>query len=389
MAASQPAGALRERHRQEVIAVLRRHGPASRAQIAEWTRLSRATVSGLVGELLRDGIAVERDEVNPGPAGIGRPATRLALNPAMGSAIGVDFGHTHLRVAVADLSCRVLAEREAHLDVDHAAQDALEAAAALVSEVVDASDVDPDRILGVGMGLPGPIDRETGVVGSSVILPGWEGLNPAKLLEQKLRWPVTVDNDANLGALGELMFGAGMGARNMIYIKLSSGIGAGLVLDGQLYRGAAGVAGEFGHVLVDPGGALCRCGNRGCLETVAAAGPLLALLRLTHRQDFGVDDLIAKSHEGHAGCQRVLTDAGRVLGLELADVCNVFNPERVVIGGDLSAAGEPLLSGIRDSLIRHAQPVVYDALELVGGVLGEEAEVLGALALVINNPARS
>jgi predicted NBD/HSP70 family sugar kinase len=148
------------------------------------------------------------------------------------------------------------------------------------------------------------------------------------------------------------------------------------------------VAGEFGHVLVNPDGALCRCGNRGCLETIAATGPLLELLHPTHGADFGVEDLIAEANAGDAGCRRVLADAGRALGLQLAGVCNVINPERVVIGGELSAAREPLLDGIRDSLTRHAQPLAHDAVELVAGVLGARAEVLGALAVVIADPAR-
>src|SRR4051812_9895537 len=379
----------RERHRLQVVDVLRASGAASRAEIARATGLSRATVSGIVGELQAEGVVVERDGEQPssGPAG-GRPPTRLTLNPSTGSAIGVDFGHTHLRVAIADISSRVLAEREAELDVDRVAEPALDKAVRLVHEVIDEAAVDRSRILGVGMGLPGPINRDTGTVGPSVILSAWEGLQPASLLEERLGLPVTVDNDANLGALGELSFGAGSGARHMLYVKISSGIGAGLVIDGRVYRGATGVAGEFGHVLVDPDGALCRCGNRGCLETVAAAGPLLDLLHPTHGADFGVDDLVAQANEGDAGCRRVLADAGRALGLQLAGLCNVFNPERVVIGGELSAASEPLLDGIRDSLTRHAQPLARDAVELVAGVLGARAEVLGALALVITDPVR-
>jgi predicted NBD/HSP70 family sugar kinase len=379
----------RERHRLQVVDVLRANGTASRAEIARSTGLSRATVSGLVGELQEEGVVVERDGEHPsaGPAG-GRPATRLALNPSTGSAIGVDFGHTHLHVAIADISSRVLAEREAELDVDRAAERALDKAVRLVHEVIEEAGVDRGRILGVGMGLPGPINRESGIVGPSVILSAWEGLRPAALLEERLGLPVTVDNDANLGALGELTFGAGIGARQLLYVKISSGIGAGLVIDGRIYRGATGVAGEFGHVLVNPDGALCRCGNRGCLETIAATGPLLELLHPTHGADFGVEDLIAEANAGDAGCRRVLADAGRALGLELAGVCNVINPERVVIGGELSAAREPLLDGIRDSLTRHAQPLAHDAVELVAGVLGARAEVLGALAVVIADPAR-
>src|SRR3954447_22702309 len=158
----------RERHRLQVVEVLRANGAASRAEIARITGLSRATVSGLVGELQDEGLLVEHDGTQPrtGPAG-GRPPTRLTLNPSTGSAIGVDFGHTHLRVAIADISSRVLAEREAELDVDRVAEPALDKAVRLVQDVIGEAGVDRSRILGVGMGLPGPINRDTGTVGPS------------------------------------------------------------------------------------------------------------------------------------------------------------------------------------------------------------------------------
>jgi glucokinase-like ROK family protein len=373
----------RHRHRLDLIDVLRRTGDATRAELAEAAGLSRATVSGLVSELVADGLVTERHEENGSAGATGRRATRLSLASGLGHVVGVDFGHTHLRVALADLASTVLGERDLAVDVDRSAAEALDAAARLVGELLDAEGVDRGSVVGVGMGLPGPIDRETGVVGSSVILENWSGGRAAAELEARLGLPVRVDNDANLGALGELTFGAARGARNVVYVKVSSGIGAGMVIDGQVFRGSSGAAGELGHVIVDPGGLLCRCGNRGCLETVVASGALVRLLRTTHGDGITVADVVEGARTGDVACRRVVGDAGRAIGQALATICNVFNPDRLVIGGELSVAGEPLIEGIAESLRRYALPAVLEAALLCQGVLGARAEVLGAVRLVV------
>lgn len=373
--------ALRDRNRAQVVAVLRHAGTASRAEIARLTGLSRTTVSSLVGELEAAGLITQVESDAASGTGRGRPGVRLALQPAAGAALGIDFGHTHIRVAVADLSSRVLAERHRAVDVDHAADAALETATELAEEVLTEGGVDRAQIVGVGVGLPGPLDRLTGTVGSSVILPGWAGLRPAEELERRLGLPIAVDNDANLGAFAEFTLGAGRDATDIVYLKLSSGIGAGLVLSGLLHRGATGIAGELGHVLSTTEGRVCRCGNRGCLETVAAAPALIELLRVSHGE-LTLPDLLRLAEDGDVGVRRVFGDAGRSIGRALADLVNAVNPELVVVGGDLSAVGEPLLDGIRASLERYALPAANAAVEVVPGVLGERAEVLGAVALV-------
>jgi predicted NBD/HSP70 family sugar kinase len=198
-----------------------------------------------------------------------------------------------------------------------------------------------------------------------------------------------VDNDANLGALAEAAFGAGRDAGDLIYLKVSSGIGAGLILNGRLYRGSSGLAGELGHVLVDPDGLVCRCGNRGCLETLAGSGALVELLRRSHGQDFTVATMLAAARDGDVGCRRVIADAGRAIGRAVATLLNVLNPELLVIGGDLAAAGDLLLDGIRESVGRAALPEAARTAEIVAGVLRERAQVLGALALVVSEADRA
>lgn len=376
---------LRERHRLVVLDALRQKGTASRADLARATGLSRTTISNVVQDLVDAALVDERADVVPGRRTGGRPGVLLALSSTAGAALAIDFGHTHIRVAVADLASNILAEAEVAHDVDGSAHGSLDAAAELAERVLTQAGVAWEGVLGAAMGLPGPIDRATGVVGSSVILPDWAGLTPAAEMERRVGVSVTVDNDANLAAVGEARFGAGRGASDLVFLKVSSGIGGGLLFGGRLHRGVTGSAGEFGHVLVDPEGPVCRCGNRGCLETVAGSRVLVELLRHSYGADLTVRDMVEAAARGDVGCRRVLVDAGRAVGRALADLCNTINPERVVIGGDLGGAGAPLVDGVKESLERYALPAAMQALTVVGGELGARAEVLGALSLVIGD----
>jgi predicted NBD/HSP70 family sugar kinase len=381
--------ALRELNRLRVIDALRRHGTASRSDLARHTGLSRTTVATLVSELQARGLVVEQAarETQPGSAGRGRPPILLRLDQSAGAVVGIHFDHRHLRVAVADLSSTVLVERLAELDVDHAATTALDAASELVEAVLAEAGIERAHVVGAGAALSGPIAPD-GTVGSTVILPGWAGLNVADELSARLGLHVAVDNDANLGALAEVSFGAGRGFSDVIYVMVSSGIGAGIVIEGRLHRGVTGLAGEIGHVRVRAEGAVCRCGNRGCLETVASTDAMLDLLRPTHGTGLNVRGFVELIAVGDAGAHRVVNDAGREIGRVLAGLCNILSPAAVIVGGDLGIVGDPLLTGIREALDRYALPSVRAALELEAGVLGDRAEVLGALALVIGDTVR-
>lgn len=371
---------LRERNRRQLLDALRRHGSASRADLARHTGLSRSTVSTLVSELQASGMVVEHVPDARIPQQ-GRPPTLLTLDRSAGLVLGIDFEHEHVHVAIADLSRTILAERVHKLDVDRSAKQALDVAVGLVDEVIAAADVDGDRILGVGVGLSGPIDVERGAVHAGKILPGWEGVRPVDELQARLGLTVHLDNDANLGALAEVTLGAGIGARHAIYLMVSGGVGAGLILDGELYRGTGGTAGELGHVLVDESGPICRCGNRGCLETMAGGRAIIDLLRPSHGDDLTLDQVIALCTDGDSGARRAIADAGRVLGRSVAAIVNAFNPELVIVGGTLGAAGDLLLDPLREAVHRYAIPSAAEDVRIIRGVLGERAEVLGALEL--------
>ena len=303
---------LRRANQLRVVDALRREGSASRADLMRITGLSRTTITSLLATLLERGMVIE-SEVEAQRQGRGRPPALLRLAPKAGAVLGVDFGHRHLRVAVADLSSTVLAERRVDVDVDTAAELALDLAARMVAEVLEEAGLTIDRVVAAGMGLPGPIDRRTGRVRSSVILPGWVGLDAGEQLARRLGVPVDVDNDANLGALAEFTFGAARGLDDVIYVKVASGIGAGIILGGRLHRGVTGNAGEIGHVEVRPDGVVCRCGNRGCLETVASASALLAVLRPVH------GDALTLSGHARAGRRRRPRHAARDQGRGAGD----------------------------------------------------------------------
>jgi predicted NBD/HSP70 family sugar kinase len=345
------------------------------------TGLSRTTVGSLVADLQASGLVVEEADGERQP-GRGRPPVFLRLDRSVGVAVGVDFDHDRVRVALADLSSTVLGEDVAEIDVDHSASDAIDAAVEMIEALRVAAGVDEAQLIGAGVGLPGPIERRTGTVGSATILPGWADKSPRDMLSERLGLSVEVDNDANLGALAEVSFGAGRGLSDIVYVRLGSGVGAGLVIGGRLHHGAAGLAGEIGHVQVQADGVVCRCGNRGCLESVAAEGPIRALLRPARGHDVSRREVLELVAAGDLGALRVVNDAGRAIGRVLADLCNALNPEAVVVGGELSEAGAPLLDGIRDSIDRYALPGAAAVVKVVHGELGERAEVLGALALV-------
>ncbi len=378
---------LRIVNRTRVLAVLQQRGRVSRADIVRATGLSRTTVSSLVAELLAEGVVVERPEAAgrvPSPNG-GRPPILLALDPASGAFVGIDFGHDSVRVAVADRSGALLTDGREELDVDYQADRALEVAAGMVADLRSRVGVAPGRVLGAGAALSAPLRSRRHAFASERIFPSWADVDVGGALEAHLGVPVAVGNDANLGALAESTFGAGRGVPNVLYLMLSAGVGAGIILDGALYEGHTGTAGELGHVVVDPAGQICRCGNRGCLETVAGVSALTQALRHIYGPAATVEGLVQLCRSGDRGAQRLVADAGRAAGQALAAMCSVLDPALVIVGGELAAAGPVLLDAVREMIDQRTSPAIGHAYRVVGGALSDKAEVLGAVALAMVN----
>jgi predicted NBD/HSP70 family sugar kinase len=355
-------------------------GPATRAELARATGLAPSTVTALVARLLEENAV--RDVDSPGAGRVGRPGQRVALGRRAGVVVGVDLGRGHLKVAVADLSHSVLARREVSKRPDQDAGGDIAMVEEQVQRALAEANVCRDEVRSVALGLPGPV-HSSGELGDSTILPGWVGVRAAEALEDALGLPVTVDNDANLGALSESKWGAGAGVRDLVYLKASTGIGAGLVIDGRLFRGAGHTAGEIGHTVIDPGGPVCRCGNRGCLEMYAGSLAILSALAPLHPEVTELADVVASARAGDVGCRRVVADAGRAIGSALATLCNIVNPARVIVGGTLGDAGELIREPMRAAVRRGAVRSAAQEVEIVGAGLGADSELMGAVALAL------
>jgi predicted NBD/HSP70 family sugar kinase len=374
---------LRRANRREALRALRRPGGLTQAEIARATGLSPASVSNIVRELAEDGAAsVTLVRHN------GRRARQVTLNPDAGLVVGVDFGNRHVRVAISDLAHNVLAEDHQTLSYGHRATEGIPRSEATVRHLVENVGRHLSDLIGMSVGLPGPIVASTGRLSSPTVLPGWADIDVAAAFRDRLHVPVVVDNDAKLGALAESLWGSGRGLSDFAYLKVSTGIGAGLVLNGNVYRGADGTAGEIGHTTIEENGPVCRCGNRGCLEVLAGVPALLDSLRGSHGDGFTIEDMLRRSDAGDVGCQRVITDAGRHIGVALANLCNLLSLQRIIIGGELALAGDLLLSAITDSMARRAISISAQHTEVITSTLGARAGVLGAVARALQEGDR-
>jgi predicted NBD/HSP70 family sugar kinase len=383
-----PALARHQRTPAQLLETIRDLGGVTRADLSRLTGLSRSTVAHAVAALLADGLITER-EPGGSPAGQrGRPAALLTPSRPPGHVVGIDFGHAHVGVAVADTGGEVLAESRLGADVDHHADEVLDTSARMTRDLLSQAGVPLSQVAAAVAGLPGPLDPQTRALRPPAILAAWAGRDAGHELATRLGLPVEVANDADLGALGELRYGAGRGRRDFVYVKASHGVGAGLVLGGWIYRGAAGMAGEIGHTSLPDATEWCRCGNRGCLETVVSLGPLrrrLARIGILPAAD-GAGWPVVRLQQ-NALAVRVLAEAGRVLGRALADLCNCLNPEAVILGGEIGTAGPPLVAGVRESIDRYAQPAAAETVQVLVAGLGARSELMGAVALAAGQVA--
>ncbi len=366
--------------RRRLIALLECSGPLTRGQLAALAGLPPTTVAGIVAELLRARLVVERPPTTT-HGGAGRPARTLEPSgpSRVVGVLGLRDGR--LRASVATLGGTVLVERSEPLEGGEQTVDvardpqadlhrlldravALEPSADLLRTVLGDAAISEERLAGVVVSVARPLAGEI-------------DLAP---LRDRLAVPVVAENDANLGALGEAAFGAGRGLNSFVFLMLGHGVGAGLVFGGRLHRGAAGFAGELGHVQVQEEGGLCVCGGRGCLRLLVGPSLLDFAARATAAR-LSIPEVLSLAAHHEPGVRRVFADLGRSVGRPLATLCTMLDPAAVVVDASLGAAGEPVMSGIREAIDRHATPVVADSVRVLPGELGERAWVLGGVAL--------
>lgn len=376
-------GALRHLNQERLVEFLLANGPSTQAELARGTGLSTATVSNIVRALTVTGVVATSPVTSSG-----RRALLVQLVDTGDIAVGVDFGRRHVRIVLCTLGYEVIAEEGVALPLGYDVARAVGEASALLDRMLAAGRHDRQSVLAVGVGIPGPIDRRTGTVLQGAILPEWVGVNRREL-EDAFQFPVIVDNDANLGALAEVTWGADRGARNLVFVKIGSGIGAGLILNGMPYYGYLGITGELGHTPVAEQGVICRCGNRGCLETIASTTVMIESLGHGSAVPVNTADILSRGRERDPAVLRVVSDAGQAIGRAIGSIANVINPELVLIGGPLVGLGESLLEPIRRGIQHNALPVIADSTAVRVSSLGDRAESLGAAALVIQGALAS
>jgi len=380
-----------------VVQAIRDKGPLSRTDLSVEMDYSRASLTMIVGKMLDMGILVE---VGEGKSAGGRRPLLLNINPAFGYVAGIDIGATSMDVALADFQGNVLAKTSEEADVTIGPEPFLQRVGEVVESLLIQMGIAPTALVAAGIGVPGPVEFVPGVLIAPPLMPTWEGY-PIKEHFRR-RFPaarVFVDNDVNIMAKGEQKAGAGQGLSNFLFIKVGTGIGCGIIVDGHIHRGSDGCAGDVGHICVDYNGPMCHCGNQGCLEFMAA-GPAIAA-QGTAKAQCGESPFLARRLElngvitavdvgeaaaaGDRVANEIIRQSGRMIGGVLAGLVNFFNPETIFIGGGVSNIGHIFLSTIRQATLRRANPLSTRQLRVEYSQLSSDAGMVGAIWLALEN----
>jgi predicted NBD/HSP70 family sugar kinase len=372
----------RDSNTSDLFQIMRDGQPRTRSELAITTGLARSTVALRIDALMRLGLLRPvSDAISTG----GRPSTQFSLNSAGHSVLAVDVGASHVRVAVIDLTGSVIAEVSDRLDIAEGPVAVLARITTLGTELLKNAETNGRTLLAVGVGLPGPVEHASGRPINPPIMPGWDRYDVAGTLGEHFGVPVLVDNDVNIMALGERRL-AWPEVDDLLFVKVATGIGAGVISGGSLRRGAQGTAGDLGHVYVPRGGDIyCRCGNRGCLEALASGAALGRLLQGDADAPLSSLDVIERVRQGDIDAIQAVRQAGRDIGEVLTTCVSLINPSTIVIGGSLSAAGEFLIAGVREAIYTRATPFATQHLEITRSRIGADAAIAGAGVLAIEH----
>lgn len=373
---------LRLRNSHLIIETLARRGPTTQATLGRVTGLSTGTVSNIVKALEQAGVVSSTPTIDSG-----RRALAIGLIAGGQVVLGIDIDRDQLRLLVAGLDQTIIDERSTALRSGHSPDEVFTRVRGLLDAARDERGLRPDQISACGISIATPLTLHGRQVASDPLLPNWQGIAIAEYAESALGFPCHVENDANAGALAQVSWGPFKEVADLVFVKVGVGIGAGIIWNHRLVRGALGTAGEIGHIGVVANGDPCHCGSRGCLETVASTTRIANILARTAKGRASINDdaVVTLAKQRDLAALRVLNEVGSALGSALASVCNIINPAVLVIGGPLAPVGAPLLDPIYRALYRRALPEVALNTTLVANQLGARTEALGAAALAIRN----
>jgi len=362
-----------------VLRVIRDAGTLTRAELARLTGLARSTVAQRVDTLLEHGLV---REVGANDSTGGRPPTALAFNDGSGVVLCADLGVTHSRLAICDLGGVPLAEIVEDLDISAGPEQVLAVVDDRFGAILSDAGREPTHVRGIGIGVPGPVAFDRGEPTNPPIMPGWDGFSIPGWFAGRYDADVLVDNDVNIMALGE-HWTHWREHGFLLFIKVGTGIGCGIVAQGQIHRGAKGAAGDIGHIRLADHDEVCRCGNVGCLEAVSGGAALAQRLSEQGVEAETSRDVVRLVKAGDGTATQLVREAGRDLGEVLAGCVNFFNPEVIVIGGDVGQASQQLLAGVRETIFQRSLPLATEELRVVPSQLGDGAGVIGAAIMAI------
>lgn len=366
----------------DLFQLLRDGKPRTRSELADLTGLARTTVAVRIDALLAMGLV--------GPAGEaassgGRPPSKFAFNAGVRLVLAADIGATHASVAATDLNATILARHSEAIDIGEGPEPVLNRVIEIGRKLLEDVGRRVGDLAGVGIGLPGPVEHSTGRPVKPPIMPGWDGFDVAGFVGRQLGTVVLVDNDVNIMAIGE-RYAHWQEFQNVLLVKVATGIGAGIISNGQIQRGADGTSGDLGHVRVPDGeDVLCRCGNSGCLEALASGPALAGKLRAEGIDATTSTDVVELAAKGNVQAIHALRQAGRGLGEVLAICVNLLNPSVIVVGGSLARAGDQLLAGVREAVYRRSLPLATSRLRIEQSKAPADAAILGASRMVIDH----
>ncbi len=380
------------------VGLVRKMGPLSRTDLAELLDLSRGSVTAIAGNLVELKVLTE---VGHGKSEGGRRPKLLDINAGLGYIAGVDIGATSVDLALADFRGEILERRSESADVRDAPDQVLGRVNSFITDMLERQGATEKDLVGLGIGVPGPVQFPSGLLIEPPLMPAWDSFPIKDYLRRKFpQVNPAVDNDVNIMAMGEARVGGGKGIENFFYIKIGTGIGCGVIVRNEIYRGSDGTAGDVGHICVDYNGPICHCGNAGCLE-VLAAGPAIAKRGMeaankgdskimADRMEINNGKLTAKdvgsaAAAGDQAALRIIAESGKMIGGVLAGLVNFSNPRAIFIGGGVSKIGHHLLSTIRQATLRRATALSTRALIIDYSELGDDAGVYGAIWLAIEN----
>jgi predicted NBD/HSP70 family sugar kinase len=365
-----------------LLRLIRDGDAVTRADLARATGLARSTVAQRVDALLAHSLVYE---TGGSSSTGGRPPSILAFNDGGGVILSADLGATHSRVGVTDLAAEPLTERATDIEISLGPEEVLEWLQGVFIEMLEELGRSAGDVRGIGIGVPGPVAFSEGRPFNPPIMPGWDGFSIPDWFAGRYEAPVLVDNDVNIMALGE-HWTSWRDCEYLLFVKVGTGIGCGIVAGGSIHRGAEGAAGDIGHIRISGhDDVVCRCGNTGCLEAVAGGGALAARLTEDGVEAKNARDVVRLVRAGDQVATRAVREAGRSLGEVLASCVNFFNPRVIVIGGDLGRAHEQLLAGVREVTFQRSLPLATGALRIVPSDLGDRAGVIGAAVLVVEH----